>query len=223
MKAHAFIILAILAVSSCFLVNIDDPEIEAFKEKIKILEKDLENLRELYLEQLNKTENEEILEEYGKKGVSALDQKVTARFTKGISAGKKYNTWISNFGKNLQIDEELKNKIYEKLNEIKNDQTGEFVTEKFLFGGSQANKLEYILLLAKHDPKTDKTSVALARVKTAITISESFLVLEKETGEVSEKSVVVQPENFTEDDIKLITSLCEYIAITSFKSFFGHK
>lgn len=219
MKARVFIILALFAVSSCFFFASVKEEKEEFNEKIKELEKELEKLRELYLEHLNKTQNDQILEEYGRKGVSALDQKVNIKYTKGILPNK-FNIWLQNFGKNLNVNEELKTKIYEKLEEIKKDQTGEIMTEKFLFGGAQANNVEYILLLGKHDPETDKTSVAIAKVKTSLTISESILVVESATGKTTEKTVVVQPEDFKEDDIKLITSLCEYICITSLKSFF---
>ena len=219
MKARVFIILALFAVSSCFFFASVKEEKEEFNEKIKELEKELEKLRELYLEHLNNTQNDQILEEYGRKGVSALDQKVNIKYTKGILPNK-FNIWLQNFGKNLNVNEELKTKIYEKLEEIKKDQTGEIMTEKFLFGGAQANNVEYILLLGKHDPETDKTSVAIAKVKTSLTISESILVVESATGKTTEKTVVVQPEDFKEDDIKLITSLCEYICITSLKSFF---
>ena len=219
MKARVFIILALFAVSSCFFFASVEEEKEEFNEKIKELEKELEKLRELYLEHLNKTQNDQILEEYGRKGVSALDQKVNIKYTKGILPNK-FNIWLQNFGKNLNVNEELKTKIYEKLAEIKKDQTGEIMTEKFLFGGAQANNVEYILLLGKHDPETDKTSVAIAKVKTSLTISESILVVESATGKTTEKTVVVQPEDFKDDDIQLITSLCEYICITSLKSFF---
>ena len=219
MKARVFIILALFAVSSCFFFASVKEEKEEFNEKIKELEKELEKLRELYLEHLNKTQNDQILEEYGRKGVSALDQKVNIKYTKGILPNK-FNVWLHNFGKNLNVNEELKTKIYDKLAEIKKDQTGEIMTEKFLFGGSQANNVEYILLLGKHDPETDKTSVAIAKVKTSLTISESILVVESATGKTTEKTVVVQPEDFKDDDIQLITSLCEYICITSLKSFF---
>lgn len=36
----------------------------------------------------------------------------------------------------MHVESELKEKIANKLYEIQNDQTGEIITEKFMFGGA---------------------------------------------------------------------------------------
>ena len=48
----------------------------------------------------------------------------------------------------MHVESELKEKIANKLYEIQNDQTGEIITEKFMFGGA-SNDVRYIFIMGK--------------------------------------------------------------------------
>ena len=48
----------------------------------------------------------------------------------------------------MHVESELKEKIANKLYEIQNDQTGEIITKKFMFGGA-SNDVRYIFIMGK--------------------------------------------------------------------------
>lgn len=47
--------------------------------------------------------------------------------------------------------------------------------------------------------------------------------METTTGKVTEKHVIVKPEEFDDIDIQIIKSLCEYVATKGLYSFFMKK
>lgn len=152
------------------------------------------------------------------KGVSALNQQVQAKFSKGIR-GDKYQTVINNLLRDMYVESELKEKIANKLYEIQNDQTGEIITEKFMFGGA-SNDVRYIFVMGKKDLNTGKFYLASTIVSAEITLSKNLLIMETTTGTITERKEEIKPEEFDEIDIQLIKSLCEYIAIKGMVNFF---
>ena len=60
----------------------------------------------------------------------------------------------------MHVESELKEKIANKLYEIQNDQTGEIITEKFMFGGA-SNDVRYIFIMGK---KTSTQESSISRL-----------------------------------------------------------
>lgn len=60
----------------------------------------------------------------------------------------------------MLVESELKEKIANKLYEIQNDQTGEIITEKFMFGGA-SNDVRYIFIMEK---KTSTQESSISRL-----------------------------------------------------------
>ena len=53
----------------------------------------------------------------------------------------------------MEINGEMKDNISKKLFEIQNDQTGEIITEKFMFGGA-ADDVRYCFVMGRKDDHT---------------------------------------------------------------------
>ena len=119
----------------------------------------------------------------------------------------------------MHVESELKEKIANKLYEIQNDQTGEIITEKFMFGGA-SNDVRYIFIMGKKNLDTGKFYLASTIVTAQITLSKNLLIMETTTGTITEKKEEIKPEEFDDIDIQLIKSLCEYIAIKGMVNFF---
>ena len=83
-----------IAISGCLSAP-SNKEMEEFAEKVIKVAEQLNKLRKEFIESLNQTSNEKILEEYTTKGVSALNQQVQAKFSKGIRTDK-YQVVINN-------------------------------------------------------------------------------------------------------------------------------
>ena len=218
MKGYLFFLLAIIAMCG-YLSAPSGKEMEEIAKKVIEVAEQLNKLREMYIESLNQTSNEKILEEYTTKGVSALNQQVQAKFSKGIR-GDKYQTVINNLLRDMYVESELKEKIANKLYEIQNDQTGEIITEKFMFGGA-SNDVRYIFVMGKKDLNTGKFYLASTIVSAEITLSKNLLIMETTTGKKTERKEEIKPGGFDEIDIELIKSLCEYIAIKGMVNFFS--
>ena len=116
----------------------------------------------------------------------------------------------------------MKDNISKKLFEIQNAQTGEIITEKFMFGGA-ADDVRYCFIMGRKDLDTGKITLASTIVTAQITLSKNLLIMETTTGKVREKHVIVKPEEFDDIDIQIIKSLCEYVAIKGLYSFFMKK
>ena len=122
----------------------------------------------------------------------------------------------------MHVESELKEKIANKLYEIQNDQTGEIITEKFMFGGA-SNDVRYIFIMGKKNLDTGKFYLASTIVTAQITLSKNLLIMETTTGTITEKKEEIKPEEFDDIDIQLIKSLCEYIAIKGMVNFFKNN
>ena len=122
----------------------------------------------------------------------------------------------------MHVESELKEKIANKLYEIQNDQTGEIITEKFMFGGA-SNDVRYIFIMGKKNLDTGKFYLASTIVTGQITLSKNLLIMETTTGTITEKKEEIKPEEFDDIDIQLIKSLCEYIAIKGMVNFFKNN
>ena len=122
----------------------------------------------------------------------------------------------------MHVESELKEKIANKLYEIQNDQTGEIITEKFMFGGA-SNDVRYIFIMGKKNLDTGKFYLASTIVTAQITLSKNLLIMETTTGTITEKKEEIKPEEFDDIDIQLIKSLCEYIAIKGMVNFFKNS
>ena len=59
-------------------------EVEEFAKKVLEVAEQLAKLQEEFLSSLNKTSNQKILEQYTTKGVTALNQQVSAKLSQGI-------------------------------------------------------------------------------------------------------------------------------------------
>ena len=114
----------------------------------------------------------------------------------------------------------MKDNSSKKLFEIQNDQTGEIITEKFMFGGA-ADDVRYCFIMGRKDFDTGKITSTI--VTAQITLSKNLLIMEITTGKVTEKHVIVKPEESDDIDIQIIKSLCEYVAIKGLYSFFMKK
>ena len=158
MKGYLFFLVAMIAISGCLSAP-SNKEMEEFAEKVIKVAEQLNKLRKEFIESLNQTSNEKILEEYTTKGVSALNQQVQAKFSKGIRPDK-YQVVINNLLRDMHVESELKEKIANKLYEIQNDQTGEIITEKFMFGGA-SNDVRYIFIMGK---KTSTQESSISRL-----------------------------------------------------------
>ena len=108
----------------------------------------------------------------------------------------------------MHVESELKEKIANKLYEIQNDQTGEIITEKFMFGGA-SNDVRYIFIMGKKNLDTGKFYLASTIVTAQITLSKNLLNMETTTGTITEKKEEIKPEEFDDIDIQLIKSLCD--------------
>ena len=86
----------------------------------------------------------------------------------------------------MHVESELKEKIANKLYEIQNDQTGEIITEKFMFGGA-SNDVRYIFIMGKKNLDTGKFYLASTIVTAQITLSKNLLIMETATGTMMEK------------------------------------
>ena len=122
----------------------------------------------------------------------------------------------------MHVESELKEKIANKLYEIQNDQTGEIITEKFMFGGA-SNDVRYIFIMGKKNLDTGKFYLASTIVTAQMTLSKNLLIMETTTGTITEKKEEIKPEEFDDIDIQLIKSLCEYIAIKGMVNFFKNN
>ena len=92
MKGYLFFLVAMIAISGCLSAP-SNKEMEEFAETvIKVA-----------------ASNEKILEEYTTKGVSALNQQVQAKFSKGIRPDK-YQVVINNLLRDMHVESELKEK-----------------------------------------------------------------------------------------------------------------
>lgn len=220
MKGYLFFLVAMIAISGCLSAP-SNKEMEEFAEKVIKVAEQLNKLRKEFIESLNQTSNEKILEEYTTKGVSALNQQVQAKFSKGIRPDK-YQVVINNLLRDMHVESELKEKIANKLYEIQNDQTGEIITEKFMFGGA-SNDVRYIFIMGKKNLDTGKFYLASTIVTAQITLSKNLLIMETTTGTITEKKEEIKPEEFDDIDIQLIKSLCEYIAIKGMVNFFKNN
>ena len=94
MKGYLFFLVAMIAISGCLSAP-SNKEMEEFAEKVIKVAEQLNKLRKEFIESLNQTSNEKIFEEYTTKGVSALNQQVQAKFSKGIRPDK-YQVVINN-------------------------------------------------------------------------------------------------------------------------------
>lgn len=187
-----------------------------YKTVLEIAEQ-LEQLQEVFIQSLNQTSNQKILEEYTTKGVSALNQQVQAKFSQGIRPNR-YEIFVLRLLDGMEIEPEMKENIAKKLNEIQNDKKGDIITDKFMFGGAN-NDVKYIFVMGRKDLDTGKITLVSAQ----ITLTKNLLIMETTTGEITEKHEVVKPEEFDNIDIQLIKSLCEYVAINGLYSFFMNK
>ena len=122
----------------------------------------------------------------------------------------------------MHVESELKEKIANKLYEIQNDQTGEIITEKFMFGGA-SNDVRYIFIMGKKNLDTGKFYLASTIVTAQMTLSKNLLIMETTTGKITEKKEEIKPQEFDDIDIQLIKSLCEYIAIKGMVNFFKNN
>ena len=73
--------------------------------------------------------------------------------------------------------------ISKKLFEIQNDQTGEIITEKFMFGGA-ADDVRYCFIMGRKDLDTGKITLASTIVTAQITLSKNLLILNLNTKEI---------------------------------------
>ena len=94
MKGYLFFLVAMIAISGCLSAP-SNKEMEEFAEKVIKVAEQFNKLRKEFIESLNQTSNKKILEEYTTKGVSALNQQVQAKFSKGIRPDK-YQDVINN-------------------------------------------------------------------------------------------------------------------------------
>lgn len=221
MKGYLFVLFALIATSECLLAMPSATEVEEFAKKVLAVAEQLAKLQEEFLTSLNKTSNQKILEQYTTKGITALNQQVSAKLSQGIRV-KRYEVFVGRLLESMEINGEMRDNIAKKLYEIQNDKTGEIITEKFMFRGA-ADDVRYVFIMGRKDLDTGKITLASTIVSAHITLSKTLLIMETTTGKVTEKHDVVPPEEFDEIDIKLIKSLCEYVAIKGLYSFFMKK
>ena len=221
MKGYLLVLFALIATSECLLAMPSAQKVEEFAKKILEVAEQLAKLQEEFLSSLNKTSNQKILEQYTTKGVTALNQQVSAKLSQGIRPSR-YTIFVGRLLESMEINGEMKDNISKKLFEIQNDQTGEIITEKFMFGGA-ADDVRYCFIMGRKDLDTGKITLASTIVTAQITLSKNLLIMETTTGKVTEKHVIVKPEEFDDIDIQIIKSHCEYVAIKGLYSFFMKK
>ena len=221
MKRYIITLLALFTLSSCFFLSVEEPktEEELFAEKAQIFAETVTALYNKYIEDAEKANNTVILEKI--RGITGLDQQVQVKFTRGIYP-KKFDLWIKSFMKPIDADEELREKIIAKLHDIEKDTTGEVFADKFFYGNQAADHASFIYIMGRRDQKTQKTYVAYGKVEAKVQITERILIQEVETGDVKEEKILVKPEDYDEEEIKLVKMVCEYVAADSLKKFFVH-
>ena len=221
MKGYFLTLVTLFTVSSCFLLagsNLS-PEEALFAEKIKVFAESVESLYKSFIEDLASKNKTEEIERY--RQITGVSQQTQIKMTKSIKP-TGFDKWVGNLLKKFDADDELKAKISKKLFEIEQDKTGEVFAEKILFGNQKADHVSFFYLMGIRDQTTQRTTVAYGFVNAQVDIKEKILIQETDTGYVKEQEVVVNPEDFNEDDMKAIYLLCEYTAVQRLKNFFFH-
>ena len=158
MKGYLFVLFALIATSECLLAMPSATEVEEFAKKVLEVVEQLAKLQEEFLTSLNKTSNQKILEQYTTKGITALNQQVSAKLSQGIRVNR-YEIFVGRLLESMEINGEIRDNIAKKLYEIQNDKTGEIITEKFMFGGA-ADDVRYAFIMGRKDLDTGKITLA---------------------------------------------------------------
>ena len=117
MKGYLLVLFALIATSECLLAMPSAQEVEEFAKKILEVAEQLAKLQEEFLSSLNKTSNQKILEQYTTKGVTALNQQVSAKLSQGIRPSR-YTIFVGRLLESMEINGEMKDNISKKLFEI---------------------------------------------------------------------------------------------------------
>ena len=221
MKGYIITFIALFTLSSCFFLAAEEPKSEEqlFAEKAQKFAEAAEALYTSFIEEAKKANDTVVLEKM--RGISALNQEVSIKWSRGVYP-KKFDLWVKSFLKKIDAEDELKEQIIAKLNDIQKDTTGEIFAEKFLYGNQAADHASFIYIMGRRDQATQKTYVAYSRVDASVKITERILIQEVESGNVKEESVLVKPEDYDEKEIKMVKLICEYISANSMKNFFNH-
>lgn len=221
MKGYIITFIALFTLSSCFFLAAEEPQQEEqrFAEKAQMFAEAIETLYTKFINEAKQANDTVVLEKI--RGITALNQEVSVKWSKGVYP-KKFDLWVKSFMKKVDAEDELREKIIAKLNEIQKDTTGEIFAEKFLYGNQEADQVSFIYIMGRRDQATQKTHVASAMVNASVKITERILIQEVESGEVKEENILVKPEDYDEKEIQLVKLICEYVAANSMKNFFNH-